>query len=113
MKKYHNFLSENFNFLEEKFSIYLNRRIFVMTGYSFLCIIVHILVSWKIEFCLCRPYGAYAVFYGENALMSSETEIPNFVLSVFFVTKTDTPFFVLSLLFFFKSNFKDFIRYFN
>ena len=30
MKKYQNFLSENFQFLEVKFSILLNRRIFVM-----------------------------------------------------------------------------------
>ena len=31
MKKYHNFLSEFF-FLVVKFSIYLNRRVFVMTN---------------------------------------------------------------------------------
>ena len=31
MKKYQRFLSENFQFLEVKFSIYLNRRVFVMT----------------------------------------------------------------------------------
>ena len=30
MKKYQIFLSENFMFLEVKFSIYLNRRVFVM-----------------------------------------------------------------------------------
>ena len=29
-EKYQNFLSENFQFLEVKFSIYLNRRAFVM-----------------------------------------------------------------------------------
>ena len=29
-KKYKSFLSENFQFLEVKFSIYLNRRVFVM-----------------------------------------------------------------------------------
>ena len=29
-KKYQSFLSENFQFLEVKFSIYLNRRVFVM-----------------------------------------------------------------------------------
>ena len=40
MKKYQSFLSENFQFLEVKFSIYLNRRVFVMSltgnfiGYS-------------------------------------------------------------------------------
>ena len=31
MKKYQSFLSENFQFMEVKFSIYLNRRVFVMT----------------------------------------------------------------------------------
>ena len=30
-EKYRSFLSENFQFLEVKFSIYLNRRVFVMT----------------------------------------------------------------------------------
>ena len=30
MKKYHSFLSENFQFLEVKFSIYLSRRVFIM-----------------------------------------------------------------------------------
>ena len=30
MKKYQKFLSENFQFLVIKFSIYLNRRVFVM-----------------------------------------------------------------------------------
>ena len=29
-EKYQSFLSENFQFLEEKFSIYLNRLVFVM-----------------------------------------------------------------------------------
>ena len=45
MKKYQNFLSENFPFLVVKFSIYLNRPVFVMClvfnpilddGYAFL-----------------------------------------------------------------------------
>ena len=30
MKKYQSFLSENFHFLEVKFSLYLNRHVFVM-----------------------------------------------------------------------------------
>ena len=30
MKKYQSFLSKNFQFLEVKFSVYLNRRVFVM-----------------------------------------------------------------------------------
>ena len=32
MKKYQNFLSENFQFLVMKFSIYLNRRVFVIAS---------------------------------------------------------------------------------
>ena len=35
-KKYQNFLSENFHFLMVKFSIYLNRHVFVMLIMSFL-----------------------------------------------------------------------------
>ena len=35
-KKYQNFLSENFHFLIVKFSIYLNRHVFVMLIMSFL-----------------------------------------------------------------------------
>ena len=34
-EQYHSFLSENFPFLEVKFSIYLNRRVFVMTNSNF------------------------------------------------------------------------------
>ena len=33
MKKYSRFLSENFKFLEVKFSVYLNRRVFVMHSF--------------------------------------------------------------------------------
>ena len=32
-EKYQSFLSENFQFLEVKFSVYLNRRVFVMLTY--------------------------------------------------------------------------------
>ena len=35
MKNISIFLSENFQFLEVKFSIYLNRRVFVMSGILF------------------------------------------------------------------------------
>ena len=31
-EKYQNFLSENFHFLEIKFSVYLNRHVFVMSS---------------------------------------------------------------------------------
>ena len=37
MKKYQSFLSENYQFLEMKFSVYLNRRVSVMvTKHKFL-----------------------------------------------------------------------------
>ena len=35
MKNISNFLSENFQFLVVKFSIYLNRRVFIMFSYRF------------------------------------------------------------------------------
>ena len=41
MKKYQRFLSENFQFLEVKFSIYLNRRVFVMADSAILRGFVH------------------------------------------------------------------------
>ena len=34
-EKYQNFLSEKFHFLVVKFSVYLNRRVFVMSLYFF------------------------------------------------------------------------------
>ena len=37
-KKYQRFLSENFQFLEVKFSIYLNRHVFVMAEISFISV---------------------------------------------------------------------------
>ena len=40
MKKYQSFLSENFQFLEVKFSIYLNRRVFVMENRIELSLVV-------------------------------------------------------------------------
>ena len=35
MKNYQDFLSENFHFLMVKFSVYLNRRVFVMVASDF------------------------------------------------------------------------------
>ena len=52
-EKYHSFLSENFKFMKEKFSIYLNRCVFIMTVYliaqpvkspSFLCGILFLFI---------------------------------------------------------------------
>ena len=37
MKKYQSFLSKNFQFLEVKFSIYLNRHVFVMANWPAMC----------------------------------------------------------------------------
>ena len=44
------FLPENFRFLEVKFSICLNRRVFVMT----------VLIS---QLCLCKPFPTHVLFY--------------------------------------------------
>ena len=49
MWKISQFLSENFQFLEVKFSIYLNRRVFVMYG-----ILEPILVTFKFEYLLSQ-----------------------------------------------------------
>ena len=37
-EKISEFLSENFQFLEVKFTIYLNRRVFVMNAHGFVCL---------------------------------------------------------------------------
>ena len=41
-EKYQNFLSENFHFLVVKFSVYLNRRVFVMNGGQILGVSIHL-----------------------------------------------------------------------
>ena len=51
-EKYQSFLPENFQFLEVKFSIYLNRRVFVMN----LCIYSPFDSLWKVIFFLAL-YG--------------------------------------------------------
>ena len=43
-EKYQNFYPKNCHFLVVKFSVYLNRRVFVMRNF-FLHIIVHVLLS--------------------------------------------------------------------
>ena len=40
-EKYKNFLSENFHFLVIKFSVYLNRHVFVMIGAVFYVYLHH------------------------------------------------------------------------
>ena len=44
-KKISQFLSENFQFLEVKFSIYLNRRVFVMFFFFFF---FHLYFPWRL-----------------------------------------------------------------
>ena len=44
MKKYQSFSSENFQFLEVKFSIYLNRCVFVMQ------------TNWPVQFAVLSSY---------------------------------------------------------
>ena len=65
MKKYRIFLSENFQFLEVKFSIYMNRRVFVMRGLKSLCRI------W-----LTRPTTLYGVInpYGDKKAYTSQSD---------------------------------------
>ena len=48
MKKYQNFLSENFHFLVGKLSVYLNRRVFVMAWYKRTSYTYHCLIDWLI-----------------------------------------------------------------
>ena len=48
MKKYQSFLSEFFQFLEVKFSIYLNRRVFVMHS----CYVIRVFGIHRKELCL-------------------------------------------------------------
>ena len=47
-EKYENFLSENFHFLVVKFSIYLNRRIFIMI-HTFLVGKKHLIWSYEVH----------------------------------------------------------------
>ena len=54
-EKYQRFLSENFQFLEVKFSIYLNKRVFVMRG----CLMR---LNWPKLASLSRILGTLAVF---------------------------------------------------
>ena len=50
MKNIRFFLSEKFQFLEVKFSIQLNRRVFV-TG---LCFVIVVLFPWYLHFCFFK-----------------------------------------------------------
>ena len=54
-EKYQRFLSENFQFLEVKFSIYLNRHVIVMD-----------VVSYRIVKTLIIKYGIYANIFAEE-----------------------------------------------
>ena len=56
------FLSENFQFLEVKFSIYLNRRVFVMYSYGASCAVKQILRQRSCR--SCRKWKRFK--YTEN-----------------------------------------------
>ena len=71
-EKYQSFLSENFQFLEVKFSIYLNRHVFVM-GYCRMCLwrahawMTHnddAMMMWTRTFCACPK--AFFAWCGSN-----------------------------------------------
>ena len=48
-EKYQSFLSESFQFLEVKFSIYLNRRVFVMFSFFYFLFIICIYRSYRVS----------------------------------------------------------------
>ena len=56
MKNIRVFLSENFQFLMVKFSIYLNRRVFVMVSGLTLPVLHHCAVFLLFFFCLYRDH---------------------------------------------------------
>ena len=60
------FLSENFQFLVVKFSIYLNRRVFVMNFFGCLCQIVHFLM---LQLKQSRGTNNHGVFYKQGWLV--------------------------------------------
>ena len=62
-EKYRCFLSENFQFLEVKFSIYLNRRVFIMRK------------DFRFDLFVLRFYGPV------NPLGSSRVSLPNHTFS--------------------------------
>ena len=63
-EKYQNFLSENFPFvLFVKFSIYLNRRVFIMNCFSTACLITNFVV---VLLKLCRAKRKLNVCYGAD-----------------------------------------------
>ena len=49
-EKYQSFLFENFQFLEVKFSIYLNRHVFVMSG------VLSVNIFICVQICKCFSY---------------------------------------------------------
>ena len=65
MKKIHCFLSENFQFLEVEFSIYLNRHVFVMKKVSYF--------SWKHMLC---------VYYTLSASMRLTSDMTEFLFTL-------------------------------
>ena len=76
MKKYPSFLSENFQFLEVKFSIYLNRCVFVMLA-------IKTIVNFR---CSSKPYLRYFLkvlngdLYGPLQRMYDQKKMQKFSL---------------------------------
>ena len=73
-EKYPSFLSENFQFLEVKFSIYLNMRVFVMVQYEY----SSMLISFRLFACL---FFFFFVLFSSSflpALMPDLVRIYNF-----------------------------------
>ena len=69
VQKYENyrsfFLSENFHFLEVKFSLYLNRRVFVYSKLP-VSIIIYIFIWWK-----NRNYSIYPIYWDRQTLANN------------------------------------------
>ena len=76
MKKYQNFYLKNYQFLVVKFSIYLNRRVFVMAIFNRF----HARLSFKWVLIICSNGSAplnkmvAMPIYGKNTLISSSSE---------------------------------------
>ena len=66
MKKILEFLSENFQFLEVKFSMYLNRRVFVMYVYE-----MKVIETCFVDF-LWRLIRVYTVCYSSSILFNTQ-----------------------------------------
>ena len=67
-RKYRSFLSENFQFLEMKFSIYLNRRVFVMINQRVTFLALNYIILFKIS----RGYSTFLKNYISVCMSAGE-----------------------------------------